>query len=241
MAVSMQLEDSSLLYRDNPKKLSEIENNVKFLAQKYGKFFGNIEILTLNTTLTTLLDAFNDYIDDENNKQHYQDLIEDPVSFEYFDTDKNTEKNYDVGIMFNPDSGLLTLPFYGTLKKIYETEDYKSIKGYKKCVKRFLTDDKIPPYALEKLYAQYGETFLQRTSEILNFIRKPDLESLLREYKYNFLDKQYFSSPTVLYSSLSFEKLMVLTSRTEKAQQVNAGRNASCPCGSGKKFKKCCM
>jgi uncharacterized protein YecA (UPF0149 family) len=58
------------------------------------------------------------------------------------------------------------------------------------------------------------------------------------------LAKRQFSSPTVLYSSKAFSILM---ENADKAQTVkpqidkNVGRNDPCPCGSGKKYKKCCL
>ncbi len=246
LAVSMQLEDSSLLYSDNNAKLAEIEESVSFLSKKYEDFFNNNEIITLNTTINSLLDAFNDYVDDENNKQDYKKFIEEPSSYKYFNPKKtrNPSETYDVGIMFSSDNGLLTIPFYGTFKKIFESQDYKTVKGYKDCVKSFLTDDKVPPFVFEKLYKVFGEDFLQKIRQILNLKKELSFESIICKYKQSFLSKKYFSSPTVLYSSEAFEKLMMLNSDVDKKKTVISGakgRNKPCPCGSGKKYKKCCM
>jgi uncharacterized protein YecA (UPF0149 family) len=37
------------------------------------------------------------------------------------------------------------------------------------------------------------------------------------------------------------EKLMGELAREQSAAPVQAGRNDPCPCGSGKKYKKCCL
>ncbi len=246
LAVSSQMKDPSLLYRDNEHKFAEIEKNVSFLAQKFEKFFNNQEIITLNTKINALLDAFNDYVDDEGLKTDFEELTELPENYEYFDLNKkeNNQKTYDVGVMFDPDSGLLTIPFFGTFCKIFEVEDYKSVKDYRDCVKSFLNDERIPPFVLKKAHDRFGDSFLQRVRKILRIKEEIDFENLLHDYKYKFLSDKSFSSPTVLYSSEAFENLMKLSSGSGKKatkKSPGIGRNDPCTCGSGKKYKKCCM
>ncbi len=53
-----------------------------------------------------------------------------------------------------------------------------------------------------------------------------------------------FSVTTILYSSNAFEKLMELSEQSSKplqGKEQKIGRNDLCICGSGKKYKKCCM
>ena len=56
-----------------------------------------------------------------------------------------------------------------------------------------------------------------------------------------------FSSASVLYASKVFEQIMSSVSAKEETKQTEGidyngvGRNDKCPCGSGKKFKNCCM
>jgi len=57
-------------------------------------------------------------------------------------------------------------------------------------------------------------------------------------------DKNGFSVTTVLYSSKAFEKMMELSEPLSAPVQNNdqkVGRNDPCICGSGKKYKKCCL
>jgi len=244
LAVSRQLEDTTLLYRDNPDKLRELERSVEFLAQKYDEFFNNQEILTRNTQINPLLDTFNDYVDNKTSKADFQEFIEQPENYAYFDLNKNSSTVYDVAVIFVPESGLLTLPFLGTFYKIFEVEDYTSIKDFKNCVEHFLKNDKIPPFVLEKTYERFGEKFVQRIREILNIKKDIKFEDLIHKYKQNFLREKHFTSPTVLYSSAAFDELMKLTKKRSKIEQQgnkNIGRNDPCICGSGKKYKKCCM
>lgn len=57
-------------------------------------------------------------------------------------------------------------------------------------------------------------------------------------------DDKEFSYPTLLYSSKAFEKFVELSneSQTEPLKRESKiGRNEPCLCGSGKKYKKCCL
>lgn len=246
MAVSRQMEDFSLLYQDNPKKLTEIQANVDFLAKKFEKFFENREIITTSNKINSLLDAFNDYVDDEDARVNFEEVIELPEEYEFFDLnkEKNTQKVYDVGVMFDSESGLLTIPFFETFSKIFEIDDYKSIKGYKNCVNSFLQSEKTPPFVLKRVYDRFGDIFMQRIAEIINIKEEISFEDLLHRYKQEFLGKKFFSSPTILYSSKAFEEIMRLSADNEEKipeRGSKIGRNDLCLCGSGKKYKKCCM
>ena len=46
-----------------------------------------------------------------------------------------------------------------------------------------------------------------------------------------------------LYNSKTFEKMIGFEEEMENkaAHTGNIGRNEPCPCGSGKKYKNCCM
>ncbi len=44
----------------------------------------------------------------------------------------------------------------------------------------------------------------------------------------------------VLYNSKTFEKLIGIQNEAAK-ETKNIGRNELCPCGSGKKYKNCCL
>jgi uncharacterized protein YchJ len=75
-----------------------------------------------------------------------------------------------------------------------------------------------------------------------------NFEKLIKKYKSDYLGKEIFSSTTVLYSSACFDKLMSpsFENNPNKYFEKNypygkVGRNNLCPCGSGKKYKKCCL
>ena len=73
------------------------------------------------------------------------------------------------------------------------------------------------------------------------------LEELLQKYKSHYLEQKIYSSTTVLYKSKAFSNTLGIIEEQEEKPQLpkdvdisKIGRNDPCPCGSGKKFKKCC-
>lgn len=254
IAVSMQVENPESLYKDNTKKLKQLEKMVKDLNTKFNEFFQNDEIITINQNIDELLGAFNDFSEDGTKSDNLDNIIQVPEKYSYFkiksDVDPfdmsvrraDTEK-YDVGIVFDPELGIQVLPFYGTFRKIFETKDYKSITGYKDCIIDYFQNGKVSPFIIKKVYEEYGEKFLKIVLDVLEIKEKITMEELLHKYKEDFFEFKKFSSTTVLYASEAFTNLM--TSSMEMQQEMaktsySIGRNEPCPCGSGKKFKKCC-
>ena len=80
-----------------------------------------------------------------------------------------------------------------------------------------------------------------------NLETKYTLNKLLDYYKSDSVEKKIFSSASVLYASKIFEEMMKVVTKKEEAKETqdidfsNVGRNDKCPCGSGKKYKACCM
>lgn len=255
IAVSMQVENPESLYKDNNKKLKQLEKMVKDLNLKFNEFFQKDEIITVNQNIDELLGAFNDFAEEGTKTENLNDLIQIPEKYSYFKIESDVDpfdmaakkidtEKYDVGIVFDPELGIHVLPFYGTFRKIFETKDYKSITGYKECISDYFKNGKVSPYIIKKLSEEYGEKFLKIVHEVLELKEKNTTEELLHKYKEDFFASKKFSSTTVLYASEAFTTLM--TSSLEMQQEMaktsyNIGRNEPCPCGSGKKFKKCCF
>ena len=262
-AIAKIIEKPEDAYEQNPKKLEQIETLVKDFGTKFQECFAKDEVITTNTCADNLINLFNIYCDEgimpekeffeenikqvENNryftvsdfKNSYSDFME--KSLEGFSSHSST---YDIGILYDEELGLFVLPFYQTFCKVYEAQDYKTIQGYKDCIKNFFENDKVPANIIKKVANKYSN-FIQRTNEILE--TDYTLDSLLNFYKADSIEKKIFSSASVLYASKIFEQMMKVVSKKEETQPVegidysNVGRNDKCPCGSGKKYKNCCM
>ena len=262
-AIAKIIEKPEDAYEQNPKKLKQIENLVENFGKKFDECFGTDEIITTNVYADNLINLFNAYCDEdvmpsredieanikqvENNryftvsdfKNSYSDFME--KSLEGFSSHSAV---YDIGIIYDKELGLFVLPFYQTFCKIYEAQDYKSVQGYKDCIKNFLENDKVPANIIKRPAAKYPN-FMERTNTILE--TSYTLDELLSYYKPDSTDKKIFSSASVLYASKIFEQMMNFVSDKTSSQSKdnidysNVGRNDKCPCGSGKKYKNCCM
>lgn len=265
--VMQQLEKPELLYENNEEKLHSIEKSIHELGIEFINYFKNNEIITSSEYMDELLGGFNDFIEsgDADSLENIDKLTVLPEKFAYFEIKEvsgesldplqtaikgfpSSEKAYDVGIIFDSDSGLLILPFYGTFRQIFSSDDYKSIEGYKDCILKYLESDKVPPAPILKIYNENKENFIKIIIETLELDDLPDIQKLLHKYKEKYYTKKTFSALTILYLSNTFGELMEIlkenhykTILDKTLPDHKAGRNDSCPCGSGKKYKKCCL
>lgn len=262
-AIAKIIEKPEDAYEQNPKKLEQIETLVANFGKKFLECFDNDEVITTNIYADNLINLFNVYCDEDimPEKEEFEANIKQVEKNRYFTVSdfRNSysdfmEKSlegfsshnsvYDIGIIYDKELGLFVLPFYQTFCKVYEETDYKTVQGYKDCVKNFLENDKVPANIIKKVANRYPN-FIERTNEILE--TKYTLDSLLNYYKADSVEKKIFSSASVLYASKIFEEMMkVVTTKEENKPQEGidystVGRNDKCPCGSGKKYKNCCM
>lgn len=263
-AVAKIIEQPENLYKDNPEKLSEIESEIAKFTDKFTECFGTDEIITTNEYVDQLISDFNDYYFDQDSKnpEEIKELIKPIENYAYFKVpefnssyDNYIESSmagfsshnakYDVGVIFDKELGMFIVPFYGTLCKIFETDDYKNIQGWDECIKSFMGNDKISASLVERLAKKY-DTFIDVLNDLYGV--QWSLKEYLEEYKVDYLKNKIYSPTSVLYASKAFSDLMgFIPSESElKAKEIQAthgstiGRNEPCPCGSGKKYKKCC-
>lgn len=256
-SVAKIIQNPELVYFDNPEKQKEIEKNVKEIYDKFIKFFGKDEVVTTNKFADDLIGAFNDFAEG-GEKIDIQDKIQLPETYKFFDVSEfnnsydnflenslggfsSHKETYDVGIIFDKELGLYAVPFFETFNKIFE--DFESVENAKACVEFFLQNDKFSANIIKRV-AECHENFMDVVNKLLN--ANYTLEELLQHYKSRYLENKIFSSTTVLYKSKAFSKTLgIIEEDIEKPSLEGIdlskiGRNDPCPCGSGKKFKKCC-
>lgn len=256
-SVAKIIQNPELVYFDNPEKQKEIEKNVKEIYDKFIKFFGKDEVVTTNKFADDLIGAFNDFAEG-GEKIDIQDKIQLPETYKFFDVSEfnNSYDNflenslggfsshkdtYDVGIIFDKELGLYAVPFFETFNKVFE--NFESVENAKACVEFFLQNDKFSANIIKRV-AECHENFMDVVNKLLN--ANYTLDELLQHYKSRYLENKIFSSTTVLYKSKAFSKTLgIIEEDIEKPSLEGIdlskiGRNDPCPCGSGKKFKKCC-
>lgn len=256
-SVAKIIQNPELVYLDNPEKQKEIEKEVKDIYDKFIDFFGTDEIVTTNRHADDLIGAFNDFAEG-GEKVEFKDKIELPENFKFFNVSEfnNSYENflenslggfsshkeiYDVGIIFDKELGLYAVPFFQTFNKIFE--DFESVENAKACVLFFLENDKFSANIIKRV-AERHENFMDVVNKLIN--ANYTFDELLEHYKSRYLENKIFSSTTVLYKSKAFSKTLgIIEEDIEKPtlegiDLSKVGRNDPCPCGSGKKFKKCC-
>ena len=145
---------------------------------------------------------------------------------------------------------MYSIPFYKTFCNIFEEgEQVKDVKG---CVNYFLTNDSISDKILKRVASKYSN-FVEKINEVLE--ADYTLETLIQKYKSEFLKRTIYSSTSVLYHSTVFSTSLEMLEVDEVEESsiyeevveepvintVKVGRNDPCPCGSGKKYKNCCL
>ena len=256
-AVAKIIQNPELVYLDNPEKQKEIEQDVADIYKKFVEFFGTTEIITTNKYADDLIGMFNDYAE-EGTKGDFSSLIVEPEEYQYFEVDEfnnsydnflenslggfsSHKETYDVGIIYDEELGLYAIPFYGTFNKIFEVKDYTKITNYDLCIKYFLNKDKYSANLIRNV-ANKHNNFMEIVNAVL--AKNYTLDELLKTYKRRYIDNKIISSTTVLYRSNAFSRTLGIIEDNENKPQIDTskkiGRNDPCPCGSGKKYKKCC-
>lgn len=259
-AIAKIIQAPEIVYKDNKEKQKEIEKQVKKMHAKFIDCFDGEEIITTNRLADDVIGLFNDFA--ESNKKPKKEEINEKVQtldeFKFFAVNEfnNSYENflenslggfsshketYDVGIIFDEELGLSAIPFYQTFCKIFEVKKPETIENYDKCIEHFLITDGVSANLLKRVEAKYPN-FMKVINKL--YSTNMTFDELLEKYKPQYLKEKIFSSTTVLYESKIFAKTLGYIEEEEskpKFDAINIGRNDPCPCGSGKKYKKCCM
>lgn len=249
-----------LVYEDNPEKENEIVEDIANMHKKFHKLFKSDEFITTNRFADSVIGILNDEesIEDFDIKEAQKPLSQ----YKYFTIRElnNSYDNflenslggfsshtelYDVGIVFDEELGLYSIPFYKTFCMIYE--DDTKVDDVKGCVNYFLNNDSISDKIIRRIASKYPN-FMKKINKVLE--SDYTLDSLISTYKSEFLRRKIYSSTSVLYHSTVFSTSIDLIESGEEPEKkqykeipakVKVGRNAPCPCGSGKKYKNCCL
>ena len=256
-SVAKIIQNPELVYLDNPEKQKEIEKEIKAIYKKFVDYFGTDEVVTTNRFADDVIGAFNDFAEcgekvDVTNKIQKLDEYKFFSVTEFNNSYDNFLENslggfsshkevYDVGIIFDKELGLYAVPFFETFNKIIENPE--KVQNAKACVEFFLNNDKFSANIIKRI-AERHENFMDVVNNLLG--TQYTFDELLETYKSRYLENKIFSSTTVLYKSKAFSKTLgIIEEDIEKPSLEGIdlskiGRNDPCPCGSGKKFKKCC-
>lgn len=253
-----------LVYQDNADKEKEIVDDIKTMSKKFKELFGSDEFITTNRYVDTVIGILND--EDSMDNFDIKEATKPLDEYKFFQI-KELNNNYDnfienslggfsshtelydVGIIYDNELGLYSIPFYKTFSKIFEGE---KINDAKECINYFLRNDAISDKILKRFDDKYPD-FMDKINEILE--SDYTFETLISTYKPDFLKHKIYSSTSVLYHSAIFSTSVDIADAEQTEAQAReeavsenttvstkkVGRNEPCPCGSGKKYKNCCL
>lgn len=250
-AVMKLIQNPKSLYFGNPEKEEEIKTTIAGMYSKFIEAFGKDIILTTNKYADEIIGAFNenetvDLSGKESNFSEYKYFHIKELDNNYSNFLENSvggfaahSETYDVAVIFDSEAGLYAVPFYETFTKIFE--DIDSVENSKGCIEYFLTNNSIPKSILDRVSSNY-KNFMEVINSVLE--TNYSYDELIQQYKSDYLGGKIYSSATVLYCSKAFAEAFDVISAPKHEQNApvqKVGRNEPCPCGSGKKYKNCCM
>ena len=248
-----------LVYEDTHEKEEKIKNDISEMHDKFLKMFGSDEFITTNRYADNVIGILND---EDNIEEFNMEEAKKPLeNYKFFTIQElnngydnflenslggfsSHKELYDVGIIFDDELGLYSIPFYKTFCMIFEDET--KVSDVKGCVNYFLKNDSISDKIIKRIAKKYPN-FMDKINKVLE--SNYTLDSLIEEYKSEFLKRKIYSSTSVLYHSTVFSKSIDFIEQTEAEEEKQKkpipsgkiGRNEPCPCGSGKKYKNCCL
>ena len=218
-AIMKAVQNPRLVYADNPEKEQTIQDDIKTMYKKFVNVFGTDTIMTTNEYADDIIGEFNSLTGEE--KVDISDKIATPETYEFFKIKElnndysnflensmkgfsSHDERYDVGIIFDEDYGLYAIPFYQTFCKIFE--DKNVVKNAKECIEYFLNSASISNKILERVSYKYSN-FVDVINEVLG--TNYTMESLLNEYKSDYLKYKIYSPTSVLFCADVFEKSLM--------------------------------
>jgi len=233
---SLQMKHPEFAFRDNEERIRRGFELQKKDRELFIEYFRSDEVLTEGRKLPALAAEFMDYRLSKLAKPLPEGYKPPEMHFP-----KGLLKSKDVGIVFDELSGQHYLVNYGIILNVFQSPDEVKIQRYKRDILTYLEDQTISPYVLKRLFFRFpqnAEFIIRKILDRPEFCLEKDFDSLMDEFKPSFKGKRIY--PYILPMSPRFVKVMRPELDRTKEYGQKVGRNDPCPCGSGKKYKKCC-
>jgi hypothetical protein len=232
----LQMKHPQFAFRDNEEKIRRGFELQKKDRELFIEYFGSDEILTEGGKLPALAAEFINYRFSKIEKPLPEGYKPPEMSFP-----EGLLKSKDVGIVFDELSGQHYLVNYGIILNVFQSPDELKIQRYKRDILTYLEDKTISPHVLRRLFFRFpqnAEFVIRKILDRPEFGLEKDFDSLMEEFKPSFKGKRIY--PYILPMSPKYVQAMKPELNQKKEYGQKVGRNDPCPCGSGKKYKKCC-
>ncbi len=232
----LQMKNPQFAFRDNEERIRRGFELQKKDRELFIEYFGSDEVLTEGRKLPDLAAEFMDYRLSKIEKPLPEGYKPPEMSFP-----EGLLRSKDVGMVFDELSGQHYLVNYGAILNIFQNPDESKIQRYRKDILTYLQDQTISPHVLKRLFSKFpqnAEFIIRKILDRPEFGLEKDFDSLMDEFKPSFKGKRIY--PDILPMSHKFVEAMRSELDPKKGNGKKVGRNDPCPCGSGKKYKKCC-
>lgn len=148
-----------------------------------------------------------------------------------------------VGVVYDEVDGLAFLLDFGRVEAAFASPELASDPRHRQEVLTYLKHPSISPRLLRRLAErdpQRASRLFQRVLGRPRFSWERDGEALLRRYKASYFERPVPPGVIPLSETLARAHLAAAPARVDLSVGSRPGRNGPCPCGSGKKYKKCC-
>jgi hypothetical protein len=239
----MQFHKNRPMLTYNPEPFhskSEAKKVKKEIFRTFLEFFKTDTIITSKRYSEDLMYMFLEYVKtkDISKIEDYEKYIKEP-DFPVCAFSKRANKdNVDIGLLACPDQGILHIYNYKFFRNIFLSENYKSIPDYKECIYNMVQAPNISPLPITKVFNEIEDKckFIKIFEDLFDQ-KISNLDDFLFQFK-----SHYYSAPDkiiqkcidiVFFGGEPYNEPLTIDKKV--------GRNEPCPCGSGKKFKKCCV
>jgi hypothetical protein len=232
----LQMKNPQFAFRDNEERIRRGFELQKEGRELFIEYFGSDEVLTEGTKLPALANEFMNYRLSKREKPLPDGYKPPEMNFP-----KGLLESKDVGIVFDDLSGQQYLVNYGLMLNMFQNPDESKIQRYKNDILTYLKDPTISPHVIRRLFfrhPQNTEFIIRKILDRPEFGLEEDFDFLMDEFKPSFKGKRIY--PYILPMSPKFVKALKPELDQKKEEEPKVGRNDPCPCGSGRKYKKCC-
>ncbi len=236
LVYSLQTENPDLAFRDNEERIKQGFHMQEKDRALFIEYFGSDEVLTEGRKLPGLMKDFMNYRLKKAEKKV-------PEGYRPPETKlpKNLMKSRDIGIVYDEYTGQHFLINYGLILDVFQNADEEKIERFKEDILIYLEDQSIAPAILRRLFVrfpQHAEFIIRRVLNRPEFSLEKDFDTLIDELKPSFKGKKILPNFLPISSRVTRAAKPELYGQSPTKPQI--GRNAPCPCGSRRKYKKCC-
>jgi hypothetical protein len=248
LATQFALEQPALVFR-NPEKLAQGWDLQRAERERFIEFFGADLVVIPGQELAERMRAYMHHSQfevrdaegktaaDRSREKYGVDAT--PVDQE-FPADLLEAET--VGVIYDEVDGLNFLRDFGMVEAAFADPKLAKKQPFRERILSYLEDSTISPSVLQRLAERDPERATRVFREILrqhDFSWERDGEVTLRRYKADYYRRPVLPGVSPVSEKLARAQLTAAETVPSLASGRRPGRNDPCPCGSGKKYKRC--